>query len=100
MQADVLALEELGVGDQRCVAVSSLRLLICRTDSGVYAIENRCPHANLPLQGGVVVSDVIRCPSHGAKFRLQDGQPAIGRLAPVKTFPVSVVEGRILVDVA
>ena len=86
-----IPLASLRIGQQRCVAFEGASVLICRTEGGVFAIENQCPHAQFPLAGGAVVSETIRCPTHGAKFDLRTGAPLTNpRLAPVRTFGVTL----------
>lgn len=99
MWHDVMAEDEIPVGGQKVKRVGEYQILFCRTQSGVHAIENLCSHAAQPLAGGRVNDDIIRCPSHGARFDLKTGVPVVGRLDPVKTFPVQVENNRILVAV-
>jgi nitrite reductase/ring-hydroxylating ferredoxin subunit len=96
---DVLAESALPKGALSLVSVGIARVLLCHGESGIFAIEDKCPHAGMPLNGGKIDGDVIRCPSHNAKFNLQTGQPTVARtLGAVKTFPVMLDGGRILVD--
>ena len=58
-------------------------LLLARREGGVFAYENRCPHAGYPLErhdGRVVVQEgrFIVCTAHGASFTLSGGQCAGG----------------------
>jgi nitrite reductase/ring-hydroxylating ferredoxin subunit len=79
------------IGKQRCVQFQSLSVLVCRTESGIFAVENRCPHAQFPLLGGIIKDGAIRCPTHGAKFDLRSGEPLTNRrLDPVTVFPVTI----------
>ncbi len=97
---DVMALAHLPMGGQHAMTIGGRRLLLCHTDSGVYAIENKCPHVGMPLCGGKLEGDVIRCPSHNATFDVRDGKPTRARtLGPVPTFPVRIEAGRIQVDI-
>ena len=83
----------LPVGQQRCVNFDSTLVLVCRTGSGVFAVENKCPHAEFPLFGGPVTGDIIRCPGHGAQFDLKTGKPiSNSRLSPLKIYPVAIEE--------
>lgn len=98
---DVLALAELPVGGQTMVTVGSQRVLLCR-DGGsdsVRAVHDLCPHALRSLKGGRIRDGSIRCPHHGACFDLVTGQSLDRRITtrPLRTFPVKVVEGRVLV---
>lgn len=43
-------------------------LVLFRTPRGVAALEDRCPHRNVPLSAGRVVGETIECPYHGWRF--------------------------------
>lgn len=92
----VLPLMDLADGATRLVEVSGTAVLLCHDDGSVYAIENRCSHLEEPLACGKVKWGWIACPAHGARFDLATGEamnpPAT---APIRTFPVRVVDGMI-----
>ena len=88
-----IPLSLLKVGQQRCVWVGETSVLVCRTTSGIYAVENRCTHYDSPLQGGAIEGDAIRCPFHGIKYDLRTGKPfTMAPLDDLKTFEVSIEE--------
>ena len=92
-----IPLASLPVGQQRCVRFDSTVVLVCRTESGIFAIENYCTHSDFPLFGAPVVNDIIICPAHGASFDLKTGAPITNkRLDPVKTYSVTI-EGDVAV---
>ncbi len=70
-----VALAELPPGSQRSVVCGVLRVLVCHTGEGVFAVRDLCPHALQPLAGGEIVGGLIRCPKHGALFALATGEP-------------------------
>lgn len=94
---EVMPLADLPEGAQVCKAVNGVRLLVCRTNAGVFAVENQCSHAQFPLEGGRITGGVIRCPKHGAIFNLLDGSEAGGRLPAIKAFETMVENDRIFV---
>lgn len=72
-----------------CLSVNGIRILLIENNGQVFALENRCPHAGKPLDGGNIHKGTIRCPFHGAEFRLDNG----AHLSPpaftdLRTFPV------------
>jgi 3-phenylpropionate/trans-cinnamate dioxygenase ferredoxin component len=73
------------------VRMGAIDLLICRHEGVLYAIENRCSHADMPLDCGRVKFGWISCPAHGARFDLESGE-ALGPPAtdPIRTFAVRV----------
>jgi 3-phenylpropionate/trans-cinnamate dioxygenase ferredoxin component len=75
----------------KAVAVNGLSVLLIHTGDGLYAIENRCSHAEEPLACGRVKYGWISCPAHGARFDLETGEPLNPpATAPVRTFPVRI----------
>ena len=66
-------------------------VMLARTSAGVFAAENRCPHALLDFDGGRVKGHLLFCPHHGMRFDLRDGR-AIGALSetPIAVYPVHV----------
>ena len=76
-----------------------VRFVVIRTSDGALsALEDRCSHANVRLSGGELIGGEVECPAHGARFDVRTGKalclPAVG---PVRTFPVRVDGGRIIV---
>jgi 3-phenylpropionate/trans-cinnamate dioxygenase ferredoxin subunit len=69
-------------------------------DDRYYATDGLCTHAKVHLSGGLVMEETIECPKHNGRFNFTTGQ-ALG--APVcvnlKTYPVKVEGGRILLQV-
>jgi 3-phenylpropionate/trans-cinnamate dioxygenase ferredoxin subunit len=82
------------------VQVGGESILLCHSDGRIFAIINRCSHAEEPLACGRVRYGWIACPAHGARFDLETGE-AMNPPAkdPIKTFPVRVVDGMIEIAV-
>ena len=59
----------------RALAVEGRELLLCRAEGGWYVLENRCPHAGVPLSGGRLDGCLLECPFHGGKLDVRDGSP-------------------------
>ena len=45
-----------------------------RSDGGVFAFLNACPHRGMPLRHGALEGDVLRCGFHGWTFESRTGQ--------------------------
>lgn len=86
----------LPAGSTLAVTMGALQILLCHDGGAIHAIENRCSHMAEPLTCGVMRRGWIACPAHGARFDLATGEvlgpPAT---APIRTFPVRVVDGTI-----
>ena len=62
----------------------------------LFATDGMCTHGNTHLADGLIVGDMIECPKHNGRFKLEDGSPA---RAPVcrglATYPVEERAGRL-----
>jgi nitrite reductase/ring-hydroxylating ferredoxin subunit len=92
-----------------------------------FAVERRCGHMNAPLEMGTLTGYLLTCPMHSTQFNIMTGEVLSGptpaapprivqdhgteviphyidmlmskiRTEDIKTFPVEVVDGWILVD--
>ena len=100
---DVCPVEELPPGAMRLVEWEDLEIAVVNCNGELFAIEDRCSHDNGPLVEGELHTDTcaIECPRHGSLFDLRTGAPrSLPAYVPVETFPVSVVDGVIRVEVA
>ncbi|OKH53727.1 (2Fe-2S)-binding protein [Calothrix sp. HK-06] len=111
----VLAQDELSGDTRKVVKVEKRSILLLNHNNQIYAIENSCPHLNLPLKNGKITEDgSIVCPFHRSAFDLTTGQPSkwipfppgIGKLMGmistekgVAVFPTRIEEGSIWIDV-
>jgi 3-phenylpropionate/trans-cinnamate dioxygenase ferredoxin component len=66
---------DLAPGQTRAVAAHGIKLLVCNAEGRFYAIENRCPHAMVRLDGAVLRGCILECPVHGGRLDVRDGSP-------------------------
>jgi 3-phenylpropionate/trans-cinnamate dioxygenase ferredoxin subunit len=91
--------DAIAVGKACVVEAGGLRLALCRTESGVYAIEDRCTHDGGPLDQGELFGDEIECPRHGARFDVRTGRVTrLPAVRPVRSYPAREEDGRIEVE--
>jgi nitrite reductase/ring-hydroxylating ferredoxin subunit len=74
------------------------RIALFRTEQGIFAADNRCPHQGYALKDGDIRGDVLTCAWHNWKFQLTDGTCLRGG-ENIRTYPVSVRDGMVYVDV-
>jgi 3-phenylpropionate/trans-cinnamate dioxygenase ferredoxin component len=79
-------------------------LAVVRFEGEVYAIEDLCSHAEVPLSEGDVEefrgAPTIECYLHGSCFDLRTGEPTnLPATEPVPVYPVRVEGDDVLVDV-
>jgi nitrite reductase/ring-hydroxylating ferredoxin subunit/uncharacterized membrane protein len=87
----VRALDESALtGELMHAAVAdTLPLLVTRAGVEVHAVSGVCTHRGAPLADGTQEDHCVRCPWHGSRFSLEDGQvvegPATFALASFET---------------
>jgi len=98
----VCALDELESGTARRFDVDGHRIAVVRIGDDVYAIGDRCSHADVSLSEGDVLADEyeIECWKHGSTFDLKTGEPqSLPATKPVPVYEVRVVGGHVEVTV-
>ncbi len=82
------------------VDIENISILIVNVNGLFYAIENLCTHDGGTLSDGNVEGDEIICPRHGARFCIKTGAvTAPPAYEDIKTFPLRVENGKILIDI-
>jgi 3-phenylpropionate/trans-cinnamate dioxygenase ferredoxin subunit len=65
----------------------------------IYAVDDRCTHAAVPLSGGPLEGRQIVCPWHGAMFDMKTGRATCGpAVDPVRCYTVHVEDDTIHID--
>ena len=96
MKLEVTQLEELPRDRGVRLTVGEHRIALFRIGDDVYAIGDRCSHAEASLAEGEVFGDAVECPRHGSEFDLQTGVPAsLPATSPVPTYEVAVEDGTV-----
>ena len=85
-EVDVAGLQP---GETRVVDHEGLSILLCNVEGELYAVENLCSHAQVPLSEGELRGCEIECIYHGATFDVRSGAPlAPPAIRPIRTFKV------------
>jgi len=92
---------------RKVVEVGAYKVLIIHTKGKFYAVDNHCPHMNLPMDKAKVTEDcAIVCPFHRSAFDMESGDvkewspwpplvgKALGALAREKALPIFQTEVR------
>jgi 3-phenylpropionate/trans-cinnamate dioxygenase ferredoxin component len=99
MATRLCALGQLSPGVPLRVELDALEVAVVRIGDEVFAIEDVCSHADVPLSEGEVEDCTIECALHGSRFDLRTGKPT-GPPAnrPVPVFETSVVDGDVYAE--
>ncbi len=95
----LLATADIPAERSRRFSRDGRQLLICHSAGEFFVIENRCSHAEEPLDCGRVRNGRVACPAHGARFDLATGAPLnLPAMTPLVTFPARAVDGWVEAD--
>lgn len=99
-QISVAPLAEFSDGVGLRVEVGEHRVAIFKVGSEVYAIGDRCSHAEASLAEGEVFDTEVECPRHGSEFSLVTGEPAsLPATHAVPVYKVDVVDGIVCLEI-
>ena len=111
---ELFAAEELAPGEMRSAQLGGIAVLIVRRPDGTFrALRDVCPHLGVPLSRGTLscvvegddvgsyrLSDTVvaRCSWHSYEYDTDTGRCVADHRWRVKTYPVTVVGGRVVVS--
>jgi len=82
-----------------CVDVDGVAVAVFRSGRDVFAIANRCSHAEASLCDGDVFDGEVECPLHGAAFDITTGKAlTLPATKPVATYLTEVRDGGVFVS--
>ena len=97
----ICALADLADGGAAKFEVGKHVVAVVRIADRVYAIGNRCSHAEVSLADGEVDCDAkeLECVRHGSSFSLETGEPStLPATQPVPVFVAEVRDGDVFVS--
>lgn len=99
MRVAVGKLTDLPHGHGIRVEAGGHRVAVFRIGDEVFAIGDRCSHAEASLAEGEVFDHDVECPRHGSEFDLRTGKPeSLPATKPVPTYEVCVEDGEVFLD--
>lgn len=69
-----LLIEDLPLDKPFAIATESMKIVVIRTATDVYAFEDVCPHAFWPLSAGTFHNGILECPGHAWEFQVDTGR--------------------------
>ena len=91
-------MDQLLPGTGTTVVVAGKDVAIFNVDGSVHAIGDTCVHAGASLGSGKLNGRIVTCPAHGLRYDVTTGEVTTGGLQ-VASYPVKIVDGRILIAV-
>lgn len=93
-------LSELWVGEMKHLEVLGRRILLLRTERGVSAYEDRCPHLGIPLSAGKMEGCRLTCAAHGWQFDADAGAGINPTSARLRRYAVVIEDGEVWIDLS
>jgi nitrite reductase/ring-hydroxylating ferredoxin subunit len=91
--------KDLPPGQRQCVEVEGHHVILFNQGGELFAIENVCPHAGLPLADGALAGRTLICPYHGYCFDIKSGKNVdYEDDIPVRTFAIREENGELQIE--
>lgn len=96
---NTVPLSDLPQGRGVRLDIGDYRIAVFRIEDEVYAIGDRCSHAEASLSEGSLFNGCIECPRHGSEFDLATGDPSsLPATTPVPVYETRVEDGVLFIN--
>lgn len=93
--------DDVPLRGSRVIATEQGNIAIFKAAGGrIFALWDKCPHKGGPLSQGIVHGASVTCPLHNWVISLESGAAQGADAGSVRTFPLKIDEGRLLLNVA
>jgi nitrite reductase (NADH) small subunit len=94
---DIGAIDSIPLRGARVVKTPHGCIAVFRTaENEAFAIDDKCPHKGGPLSQGIVHGTSVTCPLHNWVIALDTGRALGADTGEVRTYPLQIVDGRLL----
>jgi nitrite reductase/ring-hydroxylating ferredoxin subunit len=96
------SVDDVPARGKKTVHINGMTILIVACESGLYAVEDKCPQTGRRMSHGKVLNCIITSPNTGAKYDLKTGKYVGSGLSPLQShwltlFPVKVVDNKVYI---
>lgn len=96
---DLCSTADVAPGNALRVEAGDLTLAVYNVDGEFFVTDDACTHGPGSLSEGYIDGDVVECNFHNGQFNIKTGEVvAPPCMIPVKTYPVVVENGRVMID--
>ena len=99
MRIRVCDVSEFPPGTARVVPSGGHEIAVFSVGGELFALDNACAHTGGPIVDGLVRNGAVTCPLHWWRFDLATGERRGAPHIRQATYPVSVEDGEVVVDV-
>lgn len=93
-------LDDVPLGKGRTVTIAGKEVALFNVDGTIYAMDDTCLHHGMSLGNSKLDGKVVTCNAHGWRYDVTTGNTMHVPDYGVASYPVKVVDGKILVAVA
>ncbi|MGH6671494.1 MAG: non-heme iron oxygenase ferredoxin subunit [Xanthobacteraceae bacterium] len=92
--------DDVALGAALRVETEGLALAVFNVDGEFFVTDDQCTHGPGLLSEGYLEDDVIECNFHNGQFNVRTGEVvAPPCMVPVKTYPATVVDGKVTIEI-
>ena len=100
-QVAVATIDELKVNQMKLIHIQDKRIVVCKTEKGYAAFDDRCTHRGGSLAGGSMICGTVQCPWHGSQFDVNTGEVKAGPAKErIKIYNVREAEGKVILSMS
>ena len=97
---ELCSVDEVAAGSAIRVETGDLILAVYNLDGEFYVTDDTCTHGPGSLSEGYIEDDIVECNFHGGQFNIKTGEVAAPPcMVPIKTYPTTVENGKVVIDV-
>jgi nitrite reductase/ring-hydroxylating ferredoxin subunit len=92
--------DQVAAGTALRVEAAGLTVAVFNIEGEFYVTDDNCTHGPGSLSEGYIDGDVIECNFHNGQFNIKTGEVVSPPcMIPVKTYPATVENGAVFIDV-
>lgn len=97
---EVASTDELKTNQMKLIHVDNKRIVVCRTEKGFAAFDDRCTHKGGSLAGGALICGTVQCPWHGSHFNVLSGDVKAGPAKQkINTYTVTESNNKVYITI-
>ena len=97
---EVARLDQLPSGKGATATVAGKEIALFNVEGTIYAMDDGCLHHGVSLGNSALNGKNVTCRGHGWKYDVTKGSTLSSPGYGVPTYPVKVVDGRILIEIS
>jgi nitrite reductase/ring-hydroxylating ferredoxin subunit len=96
---EICGVDQLWDGEMQCFRAGDTPILLLKINGQFHAYQGRCPHQGAVLAEGELEGGLLTCIAHRWQFDATNGQGVNPKSARLKSFPVRVIERKVVIEV-